>query len=179
MLPESRPERESQESLHIPPEWVASDSTFFVTINCELRHHPQLTLPDIPEKLFSAVSHYRHSHRWWPEIFLLMPDHLHALISFSWDRKQGMDSVISGWKRYTARALGIEWQRGYFDHRIRNEADHQAAWCYIRENPVRAGLADSYDTWPHVWLPDRVGWKRPLPPSAAESSGSGSVEEGL
>ena len=168
MLPESRPDRSNQQ-IHVPPDWIAPNCTFFITINCQVRRKDQLTVEGMPEKLFGAVSHYHANRRWWPEIFLLMPDHLHAMVSFSWETRQGMNSVLRDWKRYTARTFGIGWQRDYSDHRIRSESDAQATWSYIRENPVRAGLAEQYAAWPHVWFPDHIGWhprdvfpKRPL-----------------
>ncbi|RYD30946.1 MAG: hypothetical protein EOP87_15680 [Verrucomicrobiaceae bacterium] len=130
----------------------------FITINCRVRGKAQLTSDDLPGKIFSAISHYQQNRRWWPEIVLLMPDHLHALISFPWEQGQGMGSVIGQWKRYTAKAFGIGWQRDYFDHRIRSDADHLASWAYIRENPVRSGLVGDYADWPHVWFPERTGW---------------------
>jgi hypothetical protein len=93
------------------------------------------------------------------ELALVMPDHLHALISFRWDPGNGMMNLIRAWKRHTSRHCGIAWQRDYFDHRIRNEEDHQSTWFYIRENPVRASLVASYEEWPHVWRPGHgMGW---------------------
>ena len=90
---------------------------------------------------------------------MVMPDHFHALMSFRWDPGNGMMNLIRNWKRYTARQLGIAWQRDYFDHRIRSEADFQSTWVYIRENPVRTGLVDHFDRWPHSWRPEHgVGW---------------------
>jgi putative transposase len=152
------PDRRIRGSQHIPPDWVAPDAVFFITINCQRRGIPQLTVGDLPARLFSTVSFYQNQKRWWPEILLLMPDHLHALIAFSWGKSGGMNAVVSDWKRYTARTFGIDWQRDYFDHRIRHEMDHVEKWAYIRDNPMRAGLTDSAENWPHVWFPDRVGW---------------------
>jgi putative transposase len=160
MLPDFRPERDARGTRHVPPDWVSNDATFFLTINCLQRGVPQLTRGDIPARLLSSISHYHQTKRWWPELVLLMPDHLHALVSFSWEPKQGINAVICDWKRFTARTFGIEWQRDYFDHRIRSDADHADKWRYIRENPVRAGLVESFERWDHVWFPDRVGWPR-------------------
>jgi len=159
MLPDSRPERKVRGETHVPPSWVENDATFFITINCQQRGLPQLTTGDIPTNLFESVSHYHRINRWIPELVLLMPDHLHALISFSWEPGQGINQVVGDWKRYLARQFGIVWQRDFFEHRIRSEADHQSTWVYIRENPVRAELVETYDQWPHVWLPDRIGWQ--------------------
>ena len=94
------------------------------------------------------------------EMAMIMPDHVHLLASFRWDPGNGMMSLIRNWKRYTANHLGIQWQRDYFDHRIRSENDHQKTWFYMRENPVRAGLVGSFEAWPYVWRPEHgMGWQ--------------------
>ena len=158
MLPESRSERGSRGGSHVLPHWVKPDATFFLTVNCRERGENQLPREGMAERLFSSISHYHQAERWWPQIVLLMPDHLHALISFSWREGQGINAVLGDWKRYTARAFRIEWQRDFFEHRIRNDIDHQDKWAYIRENPVRAGLVKEFHEWPHVWFPHRTGW---------------------
>jgi len=158
MLPLSRAERISREHHHLPPVWVPEHATFFVTINCRQRGVPHLTKGETPQRLCETISHYHHSGEWFPEMVLLMPDHLHGLFTFSWKEGEGMAAMIEKWKRYTSRAYGIEWQRDYFDHRIRSETDHLNTWAYIRENPVRAGLSQNYAEWPHVWFPDHIGW---------------------
>jgi putative transposase len=40
------------------------------------------------------------------------------------------------------------WQRGFFDHIIRNSESYSEKWDYVRENPVRAGLVSIADAWP-------------------------------
>ncbi|MCB1095205.1 MAG: hypothetical protein KDN22_06460 [Verrucomicrobiae bacterium] len=157
-LSNSRPDRKGRCETHVPPNWVGDEATYFITINCRNRGKRQLSVGDVPGKLFGTVGHYCGVGRWCPEIFLLMPDHLHALIVFSWADGDGINAVLSDWKRYTARNIGIEWQRDYFDHRIRNDVDHAEKWAYIRDNPVRKGFVASYDQWPYVWFPNRTGW---------------------
>ncbi|MBI2442176.1 MAG: hypothetical protein HYV35_12495 [Lentisphaerae bacterium] len=61
---------------------------------------------------------------------------------------------MSEWKRYSAHTLGIEWQRGFFDHRLRKEESFVEKAHYIRMNPVRAGLVAKLEDWPHVWTMD-------------------------
>jgi putative transposase len=89
-----------------------------------------------------------------------MPDHLHGLFAFPWKTASDLKGVVTNWKRYCSRRAGIDWQRDFFDHRIRNVDDHADKWAYIRTNPVRAGLVESADEWPHVWFPDRIGWPK-------------------
>jgi putative transposase len=76
-----------------------------------------------------------------------MPDHVHLIAGFP--KSDDMSNVIRDWKRLTARRAGIIWQRNYFDHRVRPDEGLQQKIDYIRENPVRAGLAQHPDDWPH------------------------------
>src|SRR5204863_7160709 len=41
------------------------------------------------------------------------------------------------------------WQRGFFDHLIRNTESYAQKWDYVRENPVRAGLVKVAEDWPY------------------------------
>jgi putative transposase len=98
--------------------------------------------------LESAV-HYHASMRWWIRLFLLMPDHVHALIAFP--KTEAMPDVIRMWKGYQTKAHGIAWQTGFFDHRLRSGESEGQKTDYIRRNPVRAGLAKSPEEWPYYW----------------------------
>jgi putative transposase len=40
------------------------------------------------------------------------------------------------------------WQRGFFDHILRNSESYSQKWDYVCENPVRAGLVRTADEWP-------------------------------
>jgi putative transposase len=83
-----------------------------------------------------------------------MPDHVHALLAFQ--RDESMSGVIGDWKRFHARKNRIEWQEGFFDHRLRDDErgeQVQAKVNYIRQNPVVAGLCASIEEWP--WVIDR------------------------
>jgi putative transposase len=42
------------------------------------------------------------------------------------------------------------WQRGFFDHLLRSEESYGQKWNYVRENPVRAGLAQNPEDWPYA-----------------------------
>jgi putative transposase len=82
---------------------------------------------------------------------LLMPDHLHALVSFP--TSKDMKTVVTEWKKYAAHEFGISWQRDFFDHRLRNDESLRDKEDYIRMNPVRAGLVNRPEDWPRVWQP--------------------------
>ena len=84
-------------------------------------------------------------------VFLLMPDHLHMLVSFYND--QEMSRVVGEWKHFHARKNQVQWQEGYFDHRLRDdERGEQLSMKvdYIRANPVVADLCGRPEDWPWV-----------------------------
>ncbi|PYK51117.1 MAG: hypothetical protein DME51_04000 [Verrucomicrobia bacterium] len=64
-----------------------------------------------------SAKFYQARMRWHITVFLLMPDHLHAVLSFA--RDKSMSELIRGWKRFNTRANRVMWQEGYFDHRAK------------------------------------------------------------
>jgi putative transposase len=134
---------------HATPSWVASGSLYFVTINAAARRSSVLTEPrSVAEGLLESAAHYHHNNQWFVRLMLLMPDHLHALLAVPTDT--AIQTTIGNWKRYTARSLKLDWQRDFFDHRLRSDESWQLKANYIRENPVRKGLVASPADWP--WL---------------------------
>lgn len=145
----SRPKR--QRLFHAPPPWVRSGDVFFITICCRERGANSLAHQKTFEIIKSSLEHHILSENLWLRLVLAMPDHLHALASFS--AAQPMEKLLRDWKRYTAKRANILWQDGFFDHRIRNEASLDEKSAYIRMNPVRAGLVTSISDWPYTWDP--------------------------
>jgi putative transposase len=82
--------------------------------------------------------------------YVIMPDHIHLFIAGADDFDLGV--WVRGLKRVVAAAVsggrGGLWQRGFFDHLIRNSESYSEKWDYVLENPVRAGLVSSADKWP-------------------------------
>jgi REP element-mobilizing transposase RayT len=98
--------------------------------------------------LLKSARLYHERDRWNCRLFLLMPDHLHALLTFPYDKDMG--AVIAAWKGYQAKRLGIRWQGNYFDHRIRHRDELEEKAAYIRLNPVRKNLCQRDEEWP--WM---------------------------
>jgi len=99
--------------------------------------------------LLRTARYYHEIGRWWCDLFLVMPDHLHALLAFP--REPGMSTTILNWKRYATRFLGASWQENYFDHRMRTEKEASEKWWYIRNNPVAKELCENINDWPWWW----------------------------
>jgi len=142
-----------QKLFHAVPAWVPDDAVFFITINCVVRGKNSLAFSDVAKSLFDGMRVYEEQRKWWIHFALLMPDHLHLLISFGIQCE--MVRTINHWKQYWARRLGIKWQKDFFEHRIRSEEQCTEKYEYIRFNPVRKGLAKTPEEWPYAWMPER------------------------
>jgi REP element-mobilizing transposase RayT len=139
---------------HEIPTWVdPQKEIYFITINCRERFRNQLALPEIAPRIFETVRHHQQKLLWWPYLFLLMPDHLHALLSFPPSQNR-MQSVVSKWKEWTAKEFGIVWQRDFFEHRLRRDESRREKADYILQNPVRQKLVTNPEQWPFVYFAD-------------------------
>lgn len=96
------------------------------------------------------------------EAIVILPDHLHAV----WTLPEGDSDYSTRWKGIKAgfsrecRAVGRErpslarkgergvWQRRFWEHAIRDEADFAAHVEYCRINPVKHGLVAEPEAWP-------------------------------
>lgn len=139
---------------HVIPGWVREEAVFFITICCQRRGIDQLCDPVVADCLLEATAFRQRMGRWHVHLLLLMPDHLHALVSFP--RTERMRRVISTFKEMTAKRAGIGWQRDFFDHRLRARESYEQKAAYIRMNPVRAGLVANPSDWPWKWEPTNL-----------------------
>jgi putative transposase len=86
--------------------------------------------------------------------FVVMPDHLHWLMSLG----EGADltAEVQAVKSVTAHRVGGKvWQRGFHDRAVRHEEDLPTVARYVVANPVRAGLVQrvgAYSHWDAVWV---------------------------
>ncbi len=83
--------------------------------------------------------------------YVIMPNHLHGIIQIKQaDLESGLPKIIQSFKRHKTveYARGVKnniyppfikhiWQRGYYDHIIRNENELQEIRQYILDNPAK------------------------------------------
>jgi hypothetical protein len=135
--------------LHQVPLWVDRRSAIFhVRLRVAFDNTLPLTDPCLAPQLLDSIVILAEAGKWWPRVFLLMPDHAHALLVFPSDR--AMSRVIGDWKRWHSQRNDVRWQSGYFDHRVRNEEGLEEKSAYILNNPVAKGLCAQSDAWPWV-----------------------------
>jgi len=83
----------------------------------------------------------------------VMPNHVHVAVKIF--PGQNLASVVHSWKSFTAKQAnkllgqsGSFWQREYYDHLVRDQAELERAIRYVAENPEKAKLRN----WKWVWV---------------------------
>ena len=134
---------------HHRPSWVDPHDRWFVTLCCQRPCPWPLTDAVASQAIRAALAHAQEDGRLQLLLCTLMPDHLHMIAR--WSHARGLAGEVAGLKRWWARRLGVAWQRDFFDHRLRSDAEYEAKADYVRMNPVRAGLVARPEDWPHTW----------------------------
>jgi putative transposase len=134
---------------------------WFFTVN--LLERRQNLLVDHIEALRSAIAHTRKKYPFDIDAMVVLPDHAHAV----WNLPVRDSDFSTRWRLIKARFAsslpkqerlsevrkarnerGV-WQRRFWEHLIRDDADYarHVEYCYI--NPVKHGLVTRVQDWPH------------------------------
>ena len=135
--------------------------TYFFTVNLLQRHGSNLLVRHI-DKLREIVRSVQFRHPFKIHGWVILPEHMHCVLEFP----EGDADFATRWrliKMEFSKALpkterlskvrvdrgerGI-WQRRYWEHLIRDDADFQAHMDYLHFNPVKHGLVDRVVDWP-------------------------------
>ena len=132
---------------------TASGYTYLVTSRAAAGR-TLTSLAPVPEIICSNLLWLRDQGRMALQAFVLMPDHLHLIITPSDDQSLAqITHVVKGFSAQRVNsALGIGgslWKAGYHERGIRDREAMRAAIEYVEENPVRAGLAVQPEQWPY------------------------------
>jgi|tagenome__1003787_1003787.scaffolds.fasta_scaffold20769676_2 putative transposase len=88
--------------------------------------------------------------RWTILAGVVMPDHVHFVVTPVEERSLAAGDFSTGFKRILRQGLSTqnwEWQRGCFDRLLRSDENLKSKWVYIEQNPVRAGLVQNVGDW--------------------------------
>ena len=82
---------------------------------------------------------------------VLMPDHLHVIVSPTNARDAKLGNFSAALKRWIRRELNAAWtwQPVFFDRLLRSDESLHEKWLYVQENPARAGLVKHSGDWPY------------------------------
>jgi len=136
--------------------------TWFFTVNLLERHGNDLLVREI-ERLRETVRRVRTRYPFRINAWVVLPNHLHCVwtlppddadFSTRWRLiKSGFSRALPRTERLSdvrkaAGERGI-WQRHYWEHLIRDEADYQRHVDYVHVNPVKHVLVKRVSDWPY------------------------------
>ena len=85
--------------------------------------------------------------------FVVMPDHVHWMMQLG--KRKELAATVQSLKSLARRKIGQPiFQKGYYDHALRRQEDVQALARYIVANPLRVGLVERINDYPHwdaIW----------------------------
>jgi REP-associated tyrosine transposase len=137
---------------HDVPLWVdPAKEDYFITVCCRERGRNQLANRKIGRALIDTIRHRNDRQIWYAHLAVVMPDHVHLVLAFP-DRERGVQRIVGKWKEWTAKSLGVHWQRDFFEHRLRRDESFREKADYVLANPVRAGLVDREENWPYAFI---------------------------
>jgi len=139
------------------PHWELDGAVYFITF----KTWKKLELnPAAQQVVLDACLFFNHQ-RYIVFVLVVMPDHVHLLIQPLQKSKQEfwtLSSIMKSIKGYSAKQIpevmthiGTVWQDERYDRIIRDETEFQNTWEYIRQNPVKAGLSPTPETYPFLW----------------------------
>jgi putative transposase len=124
---------------------------YFVTM-CVKDRRRVLANPDVFNAIKAAIAQLE---KWNVLAGVVMPDHVHWVVSPVQDRDLSVGDFSHGFKRLLRKRLGAqpwEWQRGCFDRLLRSDENLWSKWIYVKDNPVRHGLVQEAPKIGHmVW----------------------------
>ena len=129
-----------------PTRLISPPGTYFLTFSTWQRR--ELFVVEEYARLFlKTLYHYRRAGRYQVHAFVLMPDHVHLLLTPAQDVTiERAVQLIKGAYSHTLGSIrgrcAEVWQRGFTDHRIRDGNDFAHHQNYIHQNPVVGHLVE-------------------------------------
>jgi putative transposase len=128
------------------PTRASRPGTFFITTATYNRRLFQV--PDNAQLFLATLQHYRVAGHYKLHAFVVMPDHIHLLLTPQAITLERVVGLIKGGFSHRLGSKAPVWQRGFTDYRIRDREDFEVRRTYIRRNPVTAGLCETPEAYP-------------------------------
>ena len=97
-----------------------------------------------------VLQYYRREKKLLVHEFTVMPDHVHVLVTTAETAEMATKRMKGCFSTRAIKELGYRdkiWQPGYFEKTVREYEQYQSIATYIRQNPVKAGLAKHEQDW--------------------------------
>jgi putative transposase len=130
---------------------VSFERTFFVT-TVTWQRIPLFRDRQKAQLMLEVLMHYRQQNRYLLHEYVIMPDHLHLLLTPARDisLERAVQLIKGGFSfRLGKSKRGLVCQESFTNHRIRDDEDYARHAEYIRMNPVRGRLVESAEAYPY------------------------------
>ncbi len=122
---------------------------------------------------------YRREGRFELHAFVLMPEHVHLLLTPALDvtLERAIQLIKGGYSHALGSVIGRRaevWQRGFTDHRIRDQQDFMHHRDYIHQNRVARKIVN--DPYEYRYCSAYPGFKLDTRPSAAQAEIFGTAQ---
>ncbi|PCJ21777.1 MAG: transposase [Gammaproteobacteria bacterium] len=135
--------------------------TYFFTVNLAERN--KTLLVDEIDVLRASINKVKKQHPFKLDAMVVMPEHLHAILTLPHNDNDFATRwmlIKAGFSRHIPKQESISdsrlsrgergiWQRRYWEHLIRDDADFSAHVDYIHFNPVKHGHVARAVDWPY------------------------------
>jgi len=135
-----------RDSLRLKDYDYSSEGAYFVTVSCSDKKE-YFNSPSIKEIVEVNLKNLNKRFNVTVDHFCIMPDHVHLILFFKEKQGFALSQVIQAYKSLVAKEIrdkfGISekiWQRGFYDHIIRNEKDYLEKAQYILNNQLKKDL---------------------------------------
>jgi REP element-mobilizing transposase RayT len=122
----------------------------FLTL-CTEKRKPILCKPEVHNILLAS---WRKAIEWTVGRYVILPDHVHLFCSPARFDSTSLGNWIKYWKTLASRSWPNPneqpiWQKSFWDTELRRSQSYDEKWRYVRQNPLRKGLAVTEDEWPY------------------------------
>ena len=154
------------------PHMQRDHTAHFITFCTKFRR----ILPDWVRDIVLGCCVHDHGTRYRLEAAVVMPDHVHLILTPSTDDKRhtiiSLVEIMKAIKGASARTInrrvrdhGAIWQEESFDRIVRSSESLDAKIAYVLENPMRKELVHDWRQYKWIWQsPDRNPYAPPLAP---------------
>lgn len=137
--------------MSTPRHRTAPGSSYFVTTKC-WQSRAVFQVPENADILLQIILNHRQRSAYLLHEFVIMPDHLHLLItpSLTTSLEKALQLIKGGSSHaiHKGRDNRMEiWQQGFYDWTVRDADDWDSRVEYIGLNPVRAKLVARPEDW--------------------------------
>ena len=126
--------------------------TYFVTTKC-WENIAIFQVKENADILTSKLLEYRDKGNYLLHDFVLMPNHLHLILTPTTASLEKCMQLIKGGSSFEIHKLRGSrteiWQSGFHESRIRDFAGYKIKADYVRFNPVTAKLVEKPEDWPY------------------------------